>query len=148
MALSVPVRVPIAPGVFGQFQEQLKRAIQEGIVTASYRIEREALPLMPQDTGALKASFSVEPNPTGVVLSWDVPYASVADFGAPPHTISASSSQFLVFKDSRTGQWVKKTEVNHPGYQGHFYSFTVQQLAAKIMSEEIAKAIEKIRVVA
>ena len=146
MALSVPVPVPIAPGVFASFQEKLTRAIQEGIVTASYRIEREALSEMPQDTGALKASFSVEPGPTGVVLSWDVPYAAIADLGAPPHTITGSP--FLVFKDSRTGKWVKKTSVNHPGYQGHFYSFTVQQLAARILAEENDKEIGKIRVTA
>ena len=60
------------------------------------------------------------PKTTQAQIVIDLTLSDVAmafEYGMRPHTISARNYPYLFFPDSRTGEWVKKKSVKHPGFK-------------------------------
>lgn len=142
--MRLSITVPFDPSAFAQLSVELQRAIRFALGRAAIRIQSECKDIPPARTGRLRQSFKTGVTGDMIEMSWSAPYAEVVDIGATPHTISGN----LVFKDSRTGDWVRKSSVNHPGYSGRFYRMEVGAKAMAILNEEMALAIGRIRTVA
>ena len=89
--------------------------------------------------GTLRQSFDVGKTAKMIVMKWDAPYASIADEGAVPHTITGNP--LLHFK-SRFGTWHLTPSVNHPGYAGHRFSDQMRIVAPQFVREAIIEELQ------
>lgn len=52
----------------------------------------------------------------------DAGHAVPQEFGTKPHTISPNEETAMIFRDSRTGEWVQtKKPVQHPGHEALWF---------------------------
>jgi len=123
--------------------ERMQSAIDFAIRKAALRVQNEAKELMPIRTGRLRSSFTATANPGGIDMKWTAPYAEDVNFGATPHIILPKAAQVLKFQMG--GKTVFAKRVNHPGFQGRFFSMNVGSLASQILNEELMLSISKVR---
>lgn len=139
----INIDIPFDSRAVAGLGPQVGSAIDFAIRRAAIRMSIELKPLMPKRSGYLRGSFTATVVGDTIRLEWRAPYAEIVDIGAGPHVITGSP--FLYFRDSRTGQLIRKREVNHPGFTGRFYRLNVVAEATRILNEELQRAISRVR---
>lgn len=140
--MRLTINIPFGVEAFADLEAELQRAMRFALSRAAIRIQSECRDEAPVRTGRLRQSFKTGVVGEGIEMTWGAPYAEVVDIGAVQHVITGN----LIFRHSKTGKWVRKKQVNHPGFTGRFYRMKAGAKAMAILNEEMAAAMQRIRV--
>ena len=122
-------------------QDMVKRVFREGAEDLRARLRVYA----PIRTGRLSRSFEIDERDWNEMYVFsNVEYASWMNEGTKGHTITATQSPRLVWRDEKTGAWRSSIVVEHPGTEGLGFLEQATEETTAVVEKRLVEELEEV----